>query len=370
MTILFTCAGRRNYLIRYFKEIIGDSGRTIAVDSNPIAAALADADIALTVPTLNSSTYVPTLLRILEDYGVDLVIPLNDIELPIMSANKRKLEAYGAKVIISCPDLIDICADKWRTFIFFEDLKIPTAKSFLRIDDVLLALDEKRINFPIILKPRWGFGSVGIEEVETEEELRLAYRLLLIKMDKNLMASMGWNASKNQIIFQEKINGEEYGIDILNDFEGNYYGAFARKKLAMRAGETDKAISAIDSRFTEIAEKIGKATRHIGTMDCDFFVSNGKVYFLEMNPRFGGGYPFSHSAGINIPAMYLEWLKGNIDVSGYNNYKSDQVFSKHDNIVRIGDYETAVEKDVTSKRHKKNIGRNPMVFGDKEMQIP
>src|SRR5680860_61253 len=367
MTILFTCAGRRNYLIRYFKEIIGDRGKTIAVDSDARAPSLADADLALTVPQVNNSSYVPTLLGILEDYGVDLVIPLNDLELPIMSANKEKLEAYGAKVVISRPNLIDLCADKWKTFNFFENLKIPTAKSFIRIDDVLVALAEKSINFPIILKPRWGFGSVGIEDVETEEELRLAYRLLLIKIDKTLMASLGRNTSKNQIIFQEKINGEEYGIDILNDFDGNYYNAFARKKLAMRAGETDKAISVIDRRFTEIAEKIGKATRHIGIMDCDFFVSNGKVYFLEMNPRFGGGYPFSHSAGVHIPAMYLEWLQGNTDVSGYNNYKSHQVFSKHYSIVRIGEYKTAVEKDVPSKRHKKNIGCSPMVFGENEM---
>ena len=283
MTILFTCAGRRNYLIQYFKEIIGESGRTIAVDSDPTAAALVDADIALTVPSVFDVNYVEILLGILDDYAVDLVIPLNDLELPIMSANQEKLEAHGARVVISSPDLIDVCADKWKTFKFFEELRIPTAKSFVKIEDVLLALAEKSIEFPIILKPRWGFGSVGIEEVETEEELHLAYRLLSIKINKTVMSSFTGDKLENQIIFQEKIDGEEYGIDILNDFDGNYCNAFAREKLAMRAGETDKALSVIDNRFTEMAEKIGRATHHVGIMDCDFFVKNGKVFFLEMN---------------------------------------------------------------------------------------
>lgn len=348
MTVLFTCAGRRNYLLHYFKEIIGNGGTTIAVDSEATAPALADADVALTVPSIFDASYVETLFAIIRRYRVDLVIPLNDLELAIMAANKEKFEAYGAKVVISRPDLIDLCADKWRTYNFFKDLKIPTAKSFISINDTLIALAENSIKFPIILKPRWGFGSIGIEEVETDEELRLAYPLLLAKLKKTLIASIGSKTLTNLVIFQEKIVGEEYGIDILNDFEGNYYGAFAKKKLAMRAGETDKAMSIVDSRFSKIAEKIAKTTRHVGIMDCDFFVRNGKVHFLEMNPRFGGGYPFSHAAGVHIPAMYLEWLKGNTEISRYDNYEPDLIFSKCERIVKVKESTVAVEKETRS----------------------
>jgi carbamoyl-phosphate synthase large subunit len=182
--------------------------------------------------------------------------------------------------------------------------------------------------------------------VESEEELRLAYQLLLAKVNKTLMASIGSDTLKNQIILQEKIDGEEYGVDILNDFDGNYYGAFAKKKLAMRAGETDKALSVIDSRFSEIAEKIGKATQHVGNMDCDFFEKDGKIYFLEMNPRFGGGYPFSHAAGVNVPAMYLDWLQGNTEISKHDNYRPGRLFSKCERIVNLRESSTAVEKEI------------------------
>lgn len=345
MNILFTCAGRRNYLIHYFKEIIGDGGKIIAVDGDATAPALADADIALTVPSVFDKNYVDSLLAIVLENRIDLIIPLNDLELPIMAASKEKFEANGAQVVISHPDVIDLCADKWKTYNFFRDLKIPTPRSFIKIEDVLEALAEKSVQFPMVLKPRWGFGSVGIQEVETQEELHLAYQLLLAKVNKTLMSSIASDTLQNPVLFQEKIIGEEFGIDIVNDFNGNYYGSYARKKLAMRAGETDKAKSVIDRQFCDLAEKIGKATQHMGVMDCDFFIKDGRIYFLEMNPRFGGGYPFSHEAGVNVPAMYLAWLQGNSKISENDNYRSGVVFSKCDRIIRISDAESTVEKE-------------------------
>ncbi|HEA23617.1 hypothetical protein LCGC14_1337480 [marine sediment metagenome] len=335
MNLLFTCAGRRNYLIRYFKEIIGGNGKVIAVDSEVTAPALAEADMAMTVPSVFATNYVETLTEIIRDHKIDLVIPLNDLELPIISKNRNKLEAFGAKVVVSDPDLIDLCADKWKTFKYLERLKIPTVKTYKKLEDALVALSDQSLNFPIILKPRWGFGSVGIEIVSSETELRLAYQLLSIKINKTLMSSTGVNSSKNPIIIQEKINGEEYGVDIINDFNSQFYGAFARKKLAMRSGETDKAVSVIDNRLTDMAEKIGKATGHIGVMDCDFFIKDGEIQLLEMNPRFGGGYPFSHIAGINVPGIYVEWMKGNRNVEKYNGYEANVLSSKYDWIMKI-----------------------------------
>jgi carbamoyl-phosphate synthase large subunit len=346
MTVLFTCAGRRNYLIQYFKEIIGNGGKTIAVDSDAMAPALMEADVSFAVPSVYDDNYIPTLVGIIKDHKVDMVIPLNDLELPIMAAHKKILESTGAQMIISRSGIIDLCADKWKTYNFFEDLKIPTPKTFIGIDDTLMALAENSIDFPIVLKPRWGFGSVGVQEVESEEELRLSYQLLLAKVNKTLMASVGSDTMKNQIILQEKIEGEECGIDIVNDFDGNHHNSYARIKKAMRAGETDRAQSVVDERFSKIAKKIGKATRHIGIMDCDFFLKNDTIYFLEMNPRFGGGYPFSHQAGVHIPGMYVEWSKGNTEISKYDNYRPDLVFSKCERIVEIKSCREAGTKNV------------------------
>lgn len=103
----------------------------------------------------------------------------------------------------------------------------------------------------------------------------------------------------------------------------------------MRSGETDKACSVIDPRFEHIGRKIGENLKHIGNLDCDVFEYQGELYILELNPRFGGGYPFSHEAGINTAAIYIEWLKGNQNISKYINYQSDIAFAKCDRLIKL-----------------------------------
>lgn len=334
MNLLFTCAGRRNYLLNYFKEIIGERGVIIAVDSDYSAPALADADLALMVPPVKHPEYIIKLKKIIDRFQVDMVISLNDLELPLLAKNKAYLESSGAQLIVSNEKIISLASDKWKTFRFFQKLNILTPQSFISVTDALNAISETRIDFPLILKPRWGTGSIGIKQVENPYELRLAYEWLNIEINRSVLNDMNCNHAKEAIIIQEKMTGEEYGMDILNDFGGTYYDSFVRKKLAMRSGETDKAISVIDKKLSDTGRIIAEATEHVGIMDCDFFVSDNKIYFLEMNPRFGGGYPLSHAAGINIPGIYIEWLKGETDVDKYNNYKHNRTFSKCDRIVR------------------------------------
>lgn len=335
MNILFTCAGRRNYLINYFKEAIGNKGKIIAVDHQLSAPALVDADIALKVPKIYSKEYINSLINIVEEHNVHAVISLNDLELPILSEHSERMESTGTKIIISDKNVIDIAFDKWKTYEFFKSINVKTPKTYLEVNAALKAIKSNQLKYPLIVKPRWGSASIGIDIVENEEELLLSYRLQIVKVKKSILKVASEDAIERSILIQEKINGEEYGIDILNDFDGNYYGSFIRKKLAMRCGETDKAISVVDEKFEGVAKKIAENIRHVGNMDCDFFVSDNEVYFLEMNPRFGGGYPFSHEAGINTPAIYLSWLSGHTDVDKYNNFKDNMAFSKCDKLMAI-----------------------------------
>ena len=335
MNILFTCAGRRNYLINYFKDALKGAGKTIAVDSQLSAPALVDADIALNVPSIYSPDYIDALKRIIKEYNVNAIISLNDLELPILSRNKIDLESLGAKVVISNEKTIDIAFDKWKTFSFFKSIDIDTPKTYLTLTEAINAIKRSELSYPLIVKPRWGSASIGIDVVENEEELSVSHQLQHIKIRKSILKDASAEDLEKSILIQEKIEGDEYGVDILNDFNGNHYGSFVRKKLTMRSGETDKAISVIDSKFSHLARVIGENTKHIGNMDCDFFVCNDKIYFLEMNPRFGGGYPFSHEAGINTPAIYLSWLNNDMDVDKYNNFKPNVAFSKYDQLMPI-----------------------------------
>lgn len=333
--ILFTCAGRRNYLINYFKDALDGNGRVFAVDNQLTAPALVDADVAIKVPPIYDSGYMDHLKEIVASHKINAIISLNDLELPLLSEHKDELESLGAKVIVSDPEVIDIAFDKWKTFTFFKEIGVGTPKTFLTLKDAKNAMDKGELHYPLIVKPRWGSASIAIDIVENEEELELAYQLQRIKIQKSILKNVSSSDIEKSILIQEKIEGDEYGIDILNDFKGNHYGSFIRKKIAMRSGETDKAISVIDHNFSKIAETIARKTKHIGNMDCDFFVKDGEVFYLEMNPRFGGGYPFSHEAGINTPAIYIAWLNGENSVDQHNSFAGGLMFSKCDRMMPI-----------------------------------
>lgn len=336
MNILFTCAGRRNYLINYFKEALNNQGLIIATDADSYAPSLADAHIGIVVPLINDSNYLSALKNIIVKYDVDAIISLNDLELPFMSKHKNELEnEFNIKVIISNEDVISIAFDKFKTYQFLKNIGLNTPKTYSSLTLALKAIENNELHFPLILKPRWGTGSIGLEFPENIEELKLFYKTLAIKLKKTVLNSVSHSDFENAILIQEKIIGQEYGMDIVNDFDGNFYGAFSRKKILMKSGETDVAESVINEKFLEIGKKIAEALQHIGILDCDFFISNKKIFILELNPRFGGGYPFSHEAGINIAAIYIKWLKGDVDVDVLNKYKSGVTFSKCSRLLEV-----------------------------------
>lgn len=334
MNILFTCAGRRRYLLKYFKEVIGESGKIVATDMQLSAPALTAADVKIQVPGVYADDYIPTTLNICKEYQIDVLISLNDLELPILSARKAEFEALGTTVVVSDPYVIDICFDKKRTAEYIESLGLNTPKTYTNYDEAVAAIKAGKLKFPLILKPRWGSGSIGLEFVDDIEELEIVYKLDKKKVSKSILA----NASTDDdfLLIQEVIKGPEYGLDIVNDLQGNHRGVSVKQKLAMRSGETDKAITVDNAVIREIGATIGHKLRHIGNLDCDILEKDGKFYVLELNPRFGGGYPFSHEAGVNIPKAIVEWAQGR-DVDNSTFFpRYGEMFSKCDILLCVG----------------------------------
>lgn len=335
MNILFTCAGRRNYLIKYFKKALDGQGKIYAADMQTTAPALVDADEAILLPSIYDSTYITQLVESITRQKINAVISLNDLELPILSANRKLIEASGAKLLVSNQSVIDISFDKWKTFLFLKEKGLESPLTFINYDKAITAIQSGELSFPLVIKPRWGSASIGIEFPENLEELKLAYKLLTLRLQRTILAHASQEDLEHAILFQEKISGQEYGMDVLNDFDENYRGTFVRKKLSMRAGETDKAESIVDSRFEYIGQILGKKLKHIGNLDCDVLEENGKLYVLELNPRFGGGYPFSHESGMNTASTYISWLNGKDSYEEDNCYKANIIFSKCDQLLRV-----------------------------------
>ena len=204
--ILFTCAGRRNYLILYFKEALKDKGLIVATDQSPLAASLIDADIGLVTPNIYSAHYIASLKDIIKTYKITALISLNDLELPILSKHKEELEETGVKVLVSSAGVINIGSDKWETHKFITRIGLNSPKTYLYLQEVLNALHSQEIKFPLVLKPRWGSGSIGIEFIESIEELKLAHAYLKLKLDKSILNTIQ-SIDEPNIIFQEKLEG-------------------------------------------------------------------------------------------------------------------------------------------------------------------
>lgn len=299
------------------------------------APAMVDADKAFQVPSIYESNYIDSLFQLIQQEKIDAVISLNDLELPILSINKEKLAKAGAKVIISDQEVIDIAFDKWRTVDFLNSIGLKSPATFTDLTEALESIQRGILQFPLVIKPRWGSASIGIHFPIDIEELQLAYQLQKKRLQSTILKEVSNVNIDHSILIQEKIEGQEYGMDVLNDFEGNYVGTFVREKLAMRSGETDKAISVVDTRFEKIGRQIGTNLKHVGNLDCDVLELNGELYILELNPRFGGGYPFSHEAGVNIAAMYIDWLEDKTEIDKHIDYKSGIMFSKCDKLIRV-----------------------------------
>lgn len=334
--ILFTCAGKRNYLLRYFKKALKGEGKIVAIDTHKYAAAAADADVFIQVPSINDEAYVLRLEEIIKAYNISAVISLNDLELPILSKHKKRLEVNGAKVLVSNEKVINTTFDKWETHQFLESIGVNSPKTYIDVKLALKDIEDGILSFPIILKPRFGSGSLGIETCESVEELKLAYKLQNIKTKRSIFNVNGDVETDSLIIIQQKLEGVEYGFDIINDFKGDFFASFLREKIAMRFGETDKAKSAINADFDVVGQNISKHLKHLGSLDGDAFLIGSKWYILELNPRFGGGYPFSHEAGADIAAVYIDWIKGKSNnLKRHIDYKVGIIHSKCDILVEL-----------------------------------
>lgn len=333
MNILFTCAGRRTYLLEYFRQNLENGDKIIATDMQLSAPALTAADIKVQMPAVYDPAYIERTLALCREHDVKAIIPLNDLELPILAQNTHLFENEGILPIVSSPLTIEICFDKLKTAQFVEQIGLLAPKTYTKIEDVLKDVSLGRISYPLVLKPRWGSGSIGIEYVNEETELREVYAMLQRKIKKSILANA--SVGEEYILIQEKIEGQEYGMDVMNDFEGKNHGVSVKKKLAMRAGETDKAQTVENPEIRAIGRRIAKTLGHIGNLDVDVFERDGRYYVLELNPRFGGGFPFSYEAGVNFPKAIVAWLKGETIDDSILEPRYCETFAKCDHLVRI-----------------------------------
>lgn len=310
MNVLLTCAGRRNYMVEYFRAALDGRGQVYAADCSKDAPAMHEADRAFVVPPISHPEYIDHMLELCRARAVRLLVPLNDLELPGLARNRERFRAEGTLVVVSTPETIGTCFDKWATASFLDSCGIARPKTYLTVQEAQTALGQREIELPLVVKPRWGSASIGIVHVERADDLAPAHQLINQQLASTILAEASSHDLDRAVLIQQCLPGQEYSLDVVNDLDGRHVTTFARCKLAMRAGETDRAVTVENHGFDWLGATIGQRLGHTGNLDCDVFLAEDHVYVLELNPRFGGGYPFSHAAGADLPAALIAWASG------------------------------------------------------------
>lgn len=312
MNILITCAGRRGYLVEYFREVVAPlGGRVVTANSEYHAAGLLAGDPRYVVPRIDDPAYIPRLLEIAESEEVGLVLSLFDIDLPVMAAARDRFRAIGAEVAISDPEVIEIANDKWRMFRFLTEHGVPTPQTWLDPAEAAAAVAQGAARFPLFVKPRWGMGSMGVARVETPEALMQAHERALREVEQSYLAMMSPGELARSVLIQEFVGGIEYGADVFNDLSGAHLATAVKRKISSRPDGADFAVTVDAPEVAALCARLAGLLRHRGNLDVDVIQpEEGPPQVIELNARFGGGYPFSHLAGARFPRALVKMVRG------------------------------------------------------------
>ena len=313
MNVMIMSPGRRVENIRYFKRVFGrEGGEVFTLDMSPYAPALYEGDLKFVVEKdfNNLVGYMDKVIEICKKQNVEAIITLIDPELSLIASNKKRLLNEGIVPIISDEKIVNVCFDK---YVFYKELntRISVLKTYASYDQIIEAIQTGDIRFPIFAKKRCGSGSIGAKKIKSLEELNLYI-------------------GEKDYIFQPYLKHKEYGVDVYFDLlDGKIKSIFVKEKLAMRSGETDKAISVHREDICALIMKL-EGLKFSGPIDVDVFEDeNGELYINEINPRFGGGYPHAYHAGIDFMKYIYDNLMGNIVENNIGKYKDNLLMLKH-----------------------------------------
>jgi carbamoyl-phosphate synthase large subunit len=323
MNLLFTSAGRRVELLRCIRkasQTLGLPARIVATDIDPLAPALHFADVACLMPRLNDDSYPAALATLLERERIDVVFPLIDPDIPVLSKQRELLERTGTRLAVVPLPAVAITADKWLTNQFFDQLNVPRARSWLPGE-----LDCHAVRFPLVVKPRHGSASQGVSIARSAEELDFFSRYV-----------------KNPIV-QEFLAGPEITNDVVCDLEGNVLSVVSRQRMRVREGEVAIGRTVFDAKAVEHCVRIARALPAVGPITVQYIMNEGTPTFTEINARFGGGCPVGAMAGAEWPMLLLARLAGRqVEIPPLGSYRKGMYFSRFDETLGLD--EAALER--------------------------
>jgi carbamoyl-phosphate synthase large subunit len=316
--ILITSAGRRVSLVRAFqqelKKIFPDA-KVITTDSQPeVSAACMIADKAIKICKINHPNYVEELLTICNSNEVGMIIPTIDTELRIL-ADKRAMFC-DTHVIVSSLDIIEKCRDKRKTNLFFAERGISVPQE----------INKRNPTFPLFIKPFNGSLSSEIHHIESVSQLTQ------------------YLVTDEKFMFMEYLSPQEhdeYTIDMYYDKNHELKCLVPRKRIEVRGGEISKGITIKNEILSVINSKMAHLGGAIGCLTLQVFLHkvSKKIIGIEINPRFGGGFPLSYLAGANFPKwLIMEYLLDKKNIAIYNDWEENLLMLRYDDEILVHNY--------------------------------
>jgi carbamoyl-phosphate synthase large subunit len=280
---MLTSVGQRVDIARAFRAA---GATTLGVDADPLAPALYHCDCRVLVPRIADPAYVPTLAALREEHDVRLVVPLNDLDFPVL-ANRRE-QLAPALVLLPDPEASARMSDKLEAHRFFVANGIPSPRSWAP-EDV-----PADVRYPVLVKAREGFGSRNIFRAADRAELDFFLRY-----------------TDAPSFVQEVCLGEEFSIDVFNDMEGRCLNAIPRTMLLSKGGESIRGASIHDRELIEHGARVAETVGIKGPANVQCFREpDGSLPVTDVNTRFGGGFPVPLAAGGRYPELALALARG------------------------------------------------------------
>jgi carbamoyl-phosphate synthase large subunit len=330
VTVLVSSAGRRVELLRGFQralDAIGAApGRVLATDCSWYSSAFHDADEAFLVPRLDDPEFVPQLLELCQKHEVDLIVPTIDTELPVWAANRDQFDAIGTTVALSDRHVTAIAGDKQRTHDWLLAHGFPTVE---QTEPAAALADPGVWTYPLMAKPRYGSAGLGVGLVRDAEELALVARR---------------GHELGEIVVQRVAPGVEHTIDVLADRTGRCACAVPRRRLEVRAGEVSKGMTVRSRPLQDLAARLCDALPGAyGALNMQVFVDGDvdqpdNLAVIEINARYGGGFPLSLEAGADFPRWMLEELLGLPSTVAPDAWRSGLVMLRYDAAVFVDEH--------------------------------
>ena len=315
MKLLFTSIGRRVELVQAFKNAAAKLGVELTLygaDISASAPALQFCDRTVLVPRIKDPAYIPSLLEVCEKEGIDALIPTIDTDLLVLAENREQFSAIGTRAVISAPDRIALCRDKRLTADYFHSVGLESPAP---VDKV----EAYTAGFPAFSKPKDGSSSIFAYKVENQKELE------------------AYAAQVPDYIIQPFIEGTEYTVDIFCDFEGKPIFITPRIRLAVRAGEVLKTEITQDRQIIAEMKQLLYHYKPCGPITVQLIRQKDTEidYYIEINPRFGGGAPLTMMAGANAAQALLQLLSGEKLTYQEDAAEDGAIYSRFDQSIRV-----------------------------------